>query len=193
MVVMPLFINWIQLDPRIGGAWIGGTMIRQVQWLRPVKHLAPLGAKRRYDQNDPKHPDRRSSPSAVAIYWIAMSKLVTPLQIKLASAKFGKGSPSLFLVLSSHLFCVRLFMHRPCSVNCGSIRRQEESPNNCESGYSASRLFAWDWTHIREMIPYFRTGKPMILYLCGQALNLLLTFFDGLLNVRNSIQVVGGR
>ncbi len=31
-------------------------------------------------------------------------------------------------------------------------------------------------TNFRELLPYFRTGKPMVLYLCGQALNILLTF-----------------
>ena len=31
-------------------------------------------------------------------------------------------------------------------------------------------------TNFRELMPYLRSGKPLVLYLCGQALNLLLTF-----------------
>jgi uncharacterized membrane protein YadS len=31
-------------------------------------------------------------------------------------------------------------------------------------------------TNFRELLPYFRTGKPLLLYVCGQALNILLTF-----------------
>ena len=30
-------------------------------------------------------------------------------------------------------------------------------------------------TNFRELLPYLKSGKPAILYLCGQALNLLLT------------------
>ncbi len=30
-------------------------------------------------------------------------------------------------------------------------------------------------TNFRQLLPYFRTGKPLILYLCGQSLNIVLT------------------
>ena len=32
-------------------------------------------------------------------------------------------------------------------------------------------------TNIRELAPYFRGGKPLILYICGQSLNICLTLF----------------
>jgi uncharacterized membrane protein YadS len=32
-------------------------------------------------------------------------------------------------------------------------------------------------TNFRELMPYLRTGKPVVLYVCGQALNLALTLF----------------
>jgi uncharacterized membrane protein YadS len=31
-------------------------------------------------------------------------------------------------------------------------------------------------TNFRELAPYLRSGKPLVLYVCGQAFNLLLTF-----------------
>ena len=31
-------------------------------------------------------------------------------------------------------------------------------------------------TNFRQLLPYFRSGKPVLLYVCGQAWNLLLTF-----------------
>jgi hypothetical protein len=31
-------------------------------------------------------------------------------------------------------------------------------------------------TNFRELAPVFASGRPLVLYVCGQALNLMLTF-----------------
>jgi hypothetical protein len=30
-------------------------------------------------------------------------------------------------------------------------------------------------TQVKDLLPYFKGGKPLVLYLCGQTLNIILT------------------
>lgn len=109
MVIMPLIIKKLGLNPVLAGAWIGGTV---------------------------------DSTGAV----VAAGELLGPVARDVANVFIDKGMvKSIISPLQGWLFCLAF----------ASI------------GLS---------TNFRDLFKYFKGGKPIILYVCGQALNILLTF-----------------
>jgi uncharacterized integral membrane protein (TIGR00698 family) len=183
MVVMPLAIHWMQLDPRVGGAWIGGTIDSTGAVVAAGEALGILGAETAVTVKMIQNILIGVVALAVAAYW---SRWVEPGQQNQAGKsksmptgigeiwrrfpKFVLGFLAVSLVVSAifqHSFFGESLIHL-ATTKCSS---QLRSWLFCVA-FVAIGLS----TNFRELAPYLRSGKPLVLYVCGQAFNLLLTF-----------------
>ncbi len=177
MVAMPAFIKAVGMPHVLGGAWMGGT-------IDATGAVAAAGA---------FLSDRALYVAAtvkmiqnvligviaffVALYWVAKverlpGQEVSPMEIWYRFPKFVIG----FIIASIVFSLLDGAFGKDVSyvlVDHGVLR-----------GFS--RLFrGWFFclaftsiglaTNFRELKEYFRGGKPLILYVCGQSFNLMLT------------------
>ena len=120
---------------------------------------------------------------AVAIYW---TRWIEPLQQTSDHPTRVKPAVGIEEIWTRFPKFVLGFM--AASLVCSLIQWHSffgESWIQLASQKSAAGLRGWLFcmafvaiglsTNFRELMPYLRTGKPAVLYLCGQSLNLLLT------------------
>lgn len=175
MVLMPAFITWVGMDEVIGGAWMGGT-------IDATGAVAAAGA---------VLGDRALEVAAtvkmiqniligvtafgVAVYWTTVverdqsSAKPSVMEIWTRFPKFVIG----FVLLSVIFSLIHAFV--------------PGGPELTSATFSGSTKTLRGWffclafvsigldTNFRQMLPFFKGGKPLILYTCGQSLNLCLT------------------
>jgi len=177
MVAMPAFIKAVDMPFILGGAWMGGT-------IDSTGAVAAAGAflsdKALYVAATIKMIQNvliGVTAFGVAVYWCAKVDCIAGQQVSWWEIwhrfpKFVIG----FLVAS--------IVYSILDVNLG----KEVSDNLLNHGAvrGFSRPFR-EWffclaftsiglaTNFRELAQYFKGGKPLILYVCGQSFNLLLT------------------
>ncbi|MDR2573345.1 MAG: YeiH family protein [Desulfovibrio sp.] len=181
MIAMPIFIKAVGMPPILGGAWIGGT----VDSTGAVAAAgAALGEKGMYVAATIKMIQNiliGVTAFFVALYWTTK---VEPEEQGFTGRKVGLGEiwnrfPKFvigFLVASILASMVSGSLGPDLSnamVNEGLVRG------------IASPLRTWCFvlaftsiglgTNFRELAHYFKGGKPLILYVCGQSFNLVLT------------------
>jgi len=177
MIIMPAFIKSVGIPFILGGAWMGGT-------IDATGAVAAAGA---------FLSDRALYVAAtikmiqnvligvvafcVALYWVAkvdrkQGQKVSALEIWYRFPKFVLG----FIVASIIFSLIYQFLGNDMAyvvIDHGAIR-----------GFS--KIFrGWFFclafvsiglaTDFRELTSYFKGGKPLILYICGQTFNLILT------------------
>ncbi len=177
MVVMPAFIKAVGMPEILGGAWMGGT----IDATGAVAAAgAFLGEKALYVAATIKMIQNvliGVTAFGVAVYWctrveVEVGQSVSAVEIWHRFPKFVLG-----FMAASVLFSVLDGTLGPdlgySLLDQGAIR-------------GGTRLFR-DWfftlsfaaiglaTNFRELAHYFKGGKPLILYICGQSFNLLLT------------------
>lgn len=177
MIVLPMVIKALGIPEVLGGAWIGGT----VDSTGAVAAAgAFLGEKALYVAATIKMIQNVMigvTAFGVALYWVLKvdakaGQKVSAMEIWHRFPKFVLG----FLV-ASILFSYLDGMMNPdmaaALLDQGVVR-------------GGTRLFR-DWffalsfaaiglsTNFRELAHYFKGGKPVILYVCGQSFNLCLT------------------
>lgn len=177
MIFMPAFIKSIGMDYILGGAWMGGT-------IDATGAVAAAGA---------FLSDRALYVAAtikmiqnvligviaffVALYWVAKvdrkkGQKISALEIWHRFPKFVLG----FIAASIMFSIIYQFLGNDMGyvvIDHGAVR-------------GLSKIFR-DWffclafvsiglaTNFRELKSYFKGGKPLILYVCGQTFNLILT------------------
>lgn len=175
MVLMPAFIKWVGMDEVIGGAWMGGT-------IDATGAVAAAGA---------ALGDRALEVAAtvkmiqniligvtafgVAVYWTTVVEReqsdVKPslMEIWTRFPKFVLG----FVLLSVVFSLIHAYV--------------PGGPELTEATFSGSTKTLRGWffclafvsigldTNFFQLLPFFKGGKPLILYSCGQSLNLCLT------------------
>ncbi|MCA9131516.1 MAG: putative sulfate exporter family transporter [Planctomycetales bacterium] len=177
MVILPAVIKAVGMSEILGGAWLGGT-------IDSTGAVAAAGA---------VLGDRALEVAAtvkmiqniligvtafgVAIYWVTYVERDSSgerpglMEIWYRFPKFVLG-----FVAASVLF----------STLQGTLLAGPELIDAMIGG-STKTLRGWFFclafvsigleTNFRELLPYLRGGKPLILYVCGQSLNLVLTLF----------------
>ena len=177
MIVMPMVIKAVGIPEVLGGAWIGGT----VDSTGAVAAAgAFLGDKALYVAATIKMIQNVMigvTAFGVAMYWVLKvdrveGQKVSPMEIWHRFPKFVLG----FLAVSIFFSYLDASLDSTMSVallDQGVVR-------------GGTRLFR-DWffalsfaaiglsTNFRELAHYFKGGKPLILYVCGQSFNLFLT------------------
>ncbi|QEF99077.1 hypothetical protein Mal15_31360 [Stieleria maiorica] len=175
MILLPLAIKAMGLPDDVGGAWLGGTIDATgavaVAGATLGEEALEVAATVKMIQNILIGV----TAFCVATYWVTYvekrSDAATPGvgEIWYRFPKFVLG-----FIAASVLFSI---LH--ASMTGGDVMIE------AMIGGSTKTLRGWFFclafvcigleTNFSQLLPYFRGGKPMILYVCGQSLNLLLT------------------
>lgn len=177
MIVMPPFILWTGMPQVLGGAWIGGT----VDSTGAVAAAgAMLGSKAMYVAATIKMIQNvliGVTAFGVAVYWCTSventgCRQVSTMEIWNRFPKFVIG-----FLLASVVFS---YLSASLGPDLGTALINGGVIKGFESG-----LRTWFFvlafaaiglsTNFRELAHYFKGGKPLILYVCGQSFNLMLT------------------
>ncbi|MEZ6134490.1 MAG: putative sulfate exporter family transporter [Pirellulaceae bacterium] len=178
MVVMPIAVKAIGLDPVVGGAWIGGTIDATGAVVAAGEALGPVGQETASTVKMIQNILIGVIAFAVAVYWTKSVESAEGGQAKtnVGASEIWKRFPKFILgfVAASLL----------CSIVFAASTYGELLVNSVVSGV-AKPLRGWLFclafvcigldTNFRQLLPYFKTGKPVALYICGQTLNILLT------------------
>ncbi len=177
MVVMPVVIDKLGLPPVLGGAWIGGT-IDSTGAVAAAGLL--LGPKAMYVAAVIKMIQNvliGVTAFGVAVYWVTRVERTEGAQVGVMEIwhrfpKFVLGF--LFASIVFSYFSGQLGTEMSEGLISAGAIKSLTSPLR---GWCFSLSFAAIGlaTNFRELAHYFKGGKPLILYVCGQSFNLALT------------------
>jgi uncharacterized membrane protein YadS len=175
MIVMPIVIQMLGLSPEVGGAWLGGT-------IDATGAVAVAGATLGDEALEVAATVKMIqniligvTAFLVAAYWVAY------VENDSAAARPGIGEiwyrfPKFVLgfIAASILFSI---VHAWVPGGDVLIDAMIKGSTKTLRGWFFCLAFVCIGldTNFKQLLPYFRGGKPMLLYVCGQSLNLLLT------------------
>lgn len=184
MVVMPRIIVALNMDPIVGGAWIGGTIDSTGAVAAAGEALGIRGFETAVTVKMIQNILIGVVALGVAVYW---TKWIEPSQIseavvptdtarKIGLSEIWRRFPKFVLgfVFASLLFSA---IFSQSFFGASLVQATTKDYTALIRGWMFCLAFVSIGlsTNFREMAPYFMAGKPMILYLGGQALNLILT------------------
>ncbi|QDS96012.1 hypothetical protein FF011L_48160 [Roseimaritima multifibrata] len=177
MVVMPAIIRATGMDPILGGAWLGGTIDSTGAVAAAGATLGDEALQVAATVKMIQNILIGVTAFCVAIYWVtyverdANAPGVGVSEIWYRFPKFVLG-----FVAMSILF----------SVLYSTLAGGPELINAMIKG-STKTMRGWFFclafvsigleTNFKQLLPQLKGGKPLILYICGQSLNLCLTLF----------------
>lgn len=174
MVAMPFVCRWLNLDPIIGGAWIGGTVDSTGAVILAGEALGPISGQVAALVKMIQNILIGFIAFAVAVFFT--TKVDNTLENKVGLSEIWYRFPKFILgfILASVIFS---FFIEP---TFGTETTKEII--NALSGFKG-----WSFclafmsigleTNFKEMADQFQGGKPLTLYVIGQAFNLILTLF----------------
>ena len=176
MVVMPAVIQALGMNPVLGGAWIGGTIDSTGAVAAAGGILGPTALAVAATVKMIQNILIGAIAFGVAVYWVTYversdeSQRPSLLEIWRRFPKFVLG-----FIAASLLFS---------AVSAGGVESQAVA--SAATVDTSEVLRGWFFclafvsigleTNFRDLGQFFVGGKPLILYVCGQALNLLLSF-----------------
>lgn len=177
MFVMPIVINAVGMDPILGGAWMGGT-------IDATGAVAAAGA-----ALGPNSPGEHVAVTVKMIQNILIGVTAFGVAVYWASSverDSTDSSPKLIAIW--HGFPKFVLGFAAASIVFSLIHSSvENGPVLVDAMIKGSTKTLRGWffclafvsiglqTNFRELLPYLRGGRPLLLYLCGQTLNLCLT------------------
>lgn len=177
MVALPAFINFLGLPQVLGGAWIGGT----IDSTGAVAAAgAFLGQKAMYVAATIKMIQNvliGVTAFCVAVYWCTKVEASAGTNVGLTEIWIRFPKFVVGFLLASIFFSM---MSASLGSDLGTIMINNGLLKGLESGVR-TWFFVLAFTAIglstefAKFTPYFKGGKPLILYVCGQSLNLCLT------------------
>ena len=181
MVAMPPFIQWAEIDPIVGGAWLGGTIDATGAVVAAGEMLGKnLDDKRPAEVAATVKMIQNSMIGiiafAVAVYWAGwVDRDAAGPKTSLVAEAWRRFPKFILGFIGTSIVCSWLFTMSPelALLVDGVI-----------NGFT-SRLRGWLFccgfvcmglqTIYRELAPTLASGRPLILYCLGQALNLVLS------------------
>ena len=177
MIALPAFIKYVGIPEVLGGAWIGGTVdstgaVTAAGAFLGDKAMA-VAATIKMIQN----VLIGVTAFFVAVYWVTKvdrveGQKVSPMEIWHRFPKFVLGFLGASIIFSS--------ISSSLGPDLGSAVVEQGVIKGLSGG-----LRGWFFvlaftaiglaTNFRELAKYFKGGKPVILYVCGQSFNLALT------------------
>ena len=181
MVAMPPFIRWAEIDPIVGGAWLGGTIDATGAVVAAGEMLGK--------EIDDKRPAEVAATVkmiqnsmigiiafAVAVYWAGwVERGSSGPRTSLAAETWARFPTFILGFVAASIVCSFLFSRSP--ENALWVDGATLS--------FTSRLRGWLFcvgfvcmgmqTVFRELAPYLASGRPLVLYVLGQCLNLALS------------------
>ena len=176
MVAMPPLIDWMGLDPIVGGAWLGGT-------IDATGAVVAAGESLGKDVGEVAATVKMIQNSmigliafAVAAYWAGwIDRDVSGPRGTLLGEAWRRFPRFILGFLGASLVCSALHGLGPAEALW---------VEGATTGFTA-RVRGWLFcagfvcmglqTNVRELAPLLASGRPVVLYLLGQALNLVLT------------------
>jgi uncharacterized integral membrane protein (TIGR00698 family) len=187
MVLLPPVVLMLGLDPVVGGAWIGGTIDATGAVAAAGEALGSAGSETAVTVKMIQNILIGVIAFGVAVYW---TRWVDPAESEstpstenattaapaVGAGEIWKRFPKFVLgFLGASILCSLLFAASAFGEQwVTSATKGMTTPLRGWLFCLAFVCIGLD-TNIRQLLPYFRTGKPMLLYVCGQSLNLLLT------------------
>ena len=176
MVGMPAFINWVGMPEVLGGAWIGGTVDATGAVAAAGAFIGPKALQVAATVKMIQNVLIGVTAFCVAMYWCAKvdvqeGQKVSAMEIWHRFPKFVLG----FLTASIVMSVVS------SSLGADVGKMLVDNGINKISVPLRGWFFALAFvsigltTNFRELGKYFKGGKPILLYVCGQSLNLALT------------------
>jgi uncharacterized membrane protein YadS len=194
MVVMPLFVKWVQMDPMIAGAWMGGTIDSTGAVVAAGETLGVVGSETAVTVKMIQNILIGVIALMVAVYW---TRWVEPTNVEPTSveppteAESSDKRPARVEISLSEIwrrFPKFVLGFVAASILCSAISWQSffgDSWIQTATSKLTVPLRGWLFclaficiglsTNFRQLAPYLRSGKPLLLYVCGQAFNLILT------------------
>ncbi|MBR9982482.1 MAG: putative sulfate exporter family transporter [Desulfatitalea sp.] len=176
MVALPTFIVSIGMHPVLGGAWIGGTIDSTGAVVAAGAFLGETGMFVAATIKMIQNVMIGVIAFGVAVYWCARvdcapGQMVSKMEIWYRFPKFVLGfiGASVFIsILYSAMGSAGDVM-----LEHGFIRGLTR--NAREWFFALAFASIGLSSNFRELSKHFKGGKPVILYVCGQSLNLVLT------------------
>lgn len=174
MVVQPALIRLVGLDDLVGGAWIGGTIDATGAVGAAGNALGERAEKVAVTVKMIQNVLIGVVAFGVAIYWVAFvdkssdGARPSAMEIWYRFPKFVIG----FVLASLAFSAIAYFM-----TDGGVAVKASTDMTKALRGWLFCLAFVSIGleTNFRELAVYLKGGKPLILYVCGQTLNLILT------------------
>lgn len=176
MVAMPPLITWLGLDPIVGGAWIGGTIDATGAVVAAGEALGKEGGAVAATVKMIQNSMIGVIAFAVAVYWAGWVDRDRGHHEGSLAAEAWRRFPKFILgFLAASIICSWLFTRSPEAALW---------VDGATTGFTM-RLRGWLFcagfvcmglqTNFRELAPVLGSGRPLVLYVGGQVLNLVLT------------------
>jgi uncharacterized integral membrane protein (TIGR00698 family) len=174
MVVMPPVIEWLELGPVLGGAWIGGTIDSTGAVAAAGDALGKTGLLVASTVKMIQNILIGVVAFGVATYWVAFVEK-SPDGARPSFMEIWRRFPKFVLgfIAASILFSLL----STSGEEGEAIASAATSTSKTLRGWCFCLAFVSIGleTDFRELSKYLVGGKPLVLYVCGQALNLALT------------------
>lgn len=177
MVVMPAAIKAVGMDEVLAGAWIGGTIDSTGAVAAAAAFVSDRAMEVAATVKMIQNVLIGFTAFCVALYWVTIVER-DPDGPRPSVAEVWRRFPKFVLgfLLASALFSLlyRLLPGGPAVVKA-TLEGSTMTLRNwlfCLAFVSIGLD-----TNFRQLAPYLRGGKPLVLYVCGQTLNLCLTLF----------------
>ncbi|WP_437200774.1 YeiH family protein [Planctomicrobium sp. SH664] len=176
MIAMPAFIKAVEMDETLAGAWLGGTIDSTGAVAAAGAFVGKQALKVAATVKMIQNILIGFVAFGVAVYWTRYMEAGTPGE-RPGISEIWRRFPRFILgfVTASLIF----------SLLAAILPAGPELVDSMIDGTTGT-LRGWLFclafvsigleTNFKELSPYLRGGKPLVLYLCGQTLNLLLTF-----------------
>ncbi len=175
MVAMPAFIAWVGMPEILGGAWIGGTVDATGAVAAAGAFIGPKALEVATVIKMIQNVLIGVTAVCVALYWttkidVGENEHVGLIEIWNRFPKFVIGFLTVSIVMS--ILSANVAPYGAMLVDQGTNRVSVPL-----RGWFFALAFVSIGltTNFRELGKYFRGGKPVILYVCGQSFNLCLT------------------
>jgi len=176
MVAMPPLVGWLGLDPIVGGAWIGGTIDATGAVVAAGESLGKEAGEVAATVKMIQNSMIGIIAFAVAVYWAGwVDRDASGPKTSLVAEAWRRFPKFILGFIGTSIACSALFTASPelALLVDGAIQ-----------GFT-SRLRGWLFcvgfvcmgiqTVFRELAPYLASGRPLLLYVLGQCLNLALS------------------
>lgn len=201
MVIMPFAINSMNLPPKVAGAWVGGTIdaTGAVAVAGDMLALQPAADDAAALAEGSEGAAKAATDEAVqvavtikmiqniligltaffvALYWVRyVDRAQSSEQKSIGLAEIWYRFPKFVFgfVVASVIFSLLYSNLAGGDVMISSMIKQS---SKVLRGWLFCLAFVSIGLEInfRQLLPHFRDGKPVMLYVCGQSLNILLTF-----------------
>lgn len=176
MIAIPTFCNWVGMPEVLAGAWIGGTVDSTGAVAAAGAFLGPKALQVAATIKMIQNVLIGVTAFCVAMYWCAKvecqeGQRVSAMEIWNRFPKFVLG----FLAVSIVFSFISSGLGQTMSDILVSNGTNKISVPLRGWFFALAFISIGLATNFRELAKYFKGGKPIILYVCGQSLNLVLT------------------